>query len=225
MAHLLGALYSADDLHHYGVRQRCSPQPGMRRVEQRGGEYLCWSYEDYTWTLQDRVTASSAAVVFWLADPWLPNQQFSYGNLSMMSLAEETSSEWSLRQWEEAVEALSFHVVMTTGARPHEVGPDSSSTSARVYQRLKAGKAAAQIYWSEGRSRLDDLRAECPVRTDLPPALRCVVLAEATVLLQRRPHFEGYIFTDEAPAGAAREAAAVLSHFDVPRSARYLLVR
>lgn len=118
-----------------------------------------------------------------------------------------------------------FHVATQTGVRPHGVGPDSTETGAVVYRRLRDRRAAAQIYWYQGRSSLDDLRGDCPVRTDVSPKLRCVVLAEATVLLGRRPHVEAYIGIDDAPPGVAAEAAAVLKQFDLPRSALPLLVR
>lgn len=118
-----------------------------------------------------------------------------------------------------------FHVATQTGVRPHGVGPDSTETGAVIYRRLRDRRAAAQIYWYQGRSSLDDLRGDCPVRTDVSPKLRCVVLAEATVLLGRRPHVEAYIGIDDAPPGVAAEAAAVLKQFDLPRSALPLLVR
>jgi hypothetical protein len=55
--------------------------------------------------------------------------------------------------------------------------------------------------------------------------LRCVVLAEATVLLQRRPHADAYIGVDDAPSGVAAQAAQVLRKFDIPGRACHLLVR
>lgn len=225
MAHLLSGLYAAKELSRYDIRQRCSPQPAMRRVQRRGDEFLCWTYQDHEWTLQDRVSTETDAIAFWLSDPWLPNQAFSYGNLSVMAVASDVEDGWSERRWDEAVQAIAFHVVAETGARPHEIGPDSTWTSGRVYQRLRSTGAAAQVYWREGRSRLDDLRGECPVRTDLPSPLRCVVLAEAAVLLLRRPHQSGYVLVDQAPGGVAAEAAALLNLFDVPPRTLDLLVR
>ena len=126
---------------------------------------------------------------------------------------------------EEAATALAFHIVMETGARPHDVGPKSTETGARVYQRLRSRNAAAQVYWSEGRSRLDDLRGSCPIRTDIAPVLRCVVLAEAAVLLARRPHADAYIEIGDAPAGVATEAARIMRTFGLPSPAYHLLVR
>jgi hypothetical protein len=160
----------------------------------------------------------------------LPNQQFECAIPSGQAdysdaTAHVVEDEFPARRWEEAADALVFHAVTQTGARPHEVGPDSTETGAIVYQRLRDRRAAAQIYWYEGRSRLDDLRGSCPVRTDLSPKLRCVVLAEAIVLLGRRPHIGAYIGIDHAPRGVAAEAAAVLGQFDLPQSALALLVR
>ena len=123
-------------------------------------------------------------------------------------------------QWEEEAAALVFQVTTQTGVRPHEVGPNSTETGAVVYQRLRYRRAAAQIYWYEGRSSQDDLRGACPVRTDVSPMLRCVVLAEASVLLGRRPHVQAYIGIDDAPPGVAAEAAALLQQCGLPRSAR-----
>jgi hypothetical protein len=82
----------------------------------------------------------------------------------------------------------------------------------------------AQVYWYEGgRGRLEDLRASCPVRTDIDPMLRCVVLAEAAVVLQRRPHADAYIGIAYAPRGVAEQAARLLDKFGVPPVARDLL--
>jgi hypothetical protein len=118
-----------------------------------------------------------------------------------------------------------FHVVMETGARPHDIGPESTETGAVVYRRLRNRCAAAQIYWYEGRSSWEDLRAACPVRTDIPPVLRCAVLAEAAVLLCRRPHIEAYIGIDDAPPGVAAEAARILGNFGLPPEAYRILLR
>jgi hypothetical protein len=224
---LLAGLYPDNDLKAYFTRQRCGPQPGMRRVDEADGAYQCWQYEDHAWnrgrTLSDRTEALS----WWLGDPWLPNQRFEYGVLADGDLAEADGpdDDWAPGRWDEAATALTFHIVMETGARPHDVGPTSTETGARVYQRLRARQAAAQIYWHEGRSRLDDLRGSCPVRTDIAPMLRCVVLAEAAVLLGRRPHVDAYIDIADAPAGVAAEAARVLQKFGVPARAYHLLVR
>jgi hypothetical protein len=199
----------------------------MRRVEWHNGFFLCWTYEEDQWTLRQQVTTKTDAVAFWLADPWLPNEQSplrprGWGAVSRASAIAEA---WPDRRWDEVIQAMEFYVVTETGARPHQLGPDSEWTSGRVYVRLCSYGAAAQIYWRDGRSRLDDLRAECPVRTDLPGPLRCVVLAEATILLLRRPHMQGYIHIDQAPANLAEDAAAVLRKFDVPPPTFDLLTR
>jgi hypothetical protein len=238
---LLAGLYPDDDLKKYLIRQRCGPQPGMRRVEERAGSYAYWLYENYSWTLKQVVDDRHDAVSWWLGDPWLPNQQFQHGNLAdrpgapLRDLApggeagrDDTALDetaWDVARWEEAAAALSFHLVTETGQRTHDVGPESTETGAHVYQRLRAQAAAAQIYWYEGRSRLDDLRASCPVRTDIDSMLRCVVLAEATVLLKRRPHVDAYIGVGAAPRGVAAEALAVLQQFSLPQAAYRLLVR
>jgi hypothetical protein len=114
---------------------------------------------------------------------------------------------------------------METGARAHDVGPQSSETAGHVYQRLRAMDAAAQVYWYEPDrpGRWEDLRASCPVRTDIGPVLRCVVLAEAAVILARRPHADAYIGIDFAPRGVGAPAASILDRFGVPRVARDLL--
>jgi hypothetical protein len=238
---LLAGLYPDDDLRKYFIRQRCGPQPGMRRVEERAGSYAYWLYENYSWALKQVVRDRHDAVSWWLGDPWLPNQQFEDGSASdgqgapPRGLApagdaiwDETAwdeSVWDTARWEDAAAALSFHLVTETGQRTHDVGPESTETGAHVYQRLRAQEAAAQIYWYEGRSRLDDLRASCPVRTDIDSVLRCVVLAEATVLLKRRPHVDTYIGIAAAPSGVAAEASAVLRQFSLPNAAYRFLVR
>lgn len=135
------------------------------------------------------------------------------------------AARWPETRWQEAALALSFHVVMATGARPHDVGPESTETGALVYRHLRDRRAAAQIYWYEGRTSSDNLRASCPVRTDISPVLRCAVLAEATVLLGRRPHLDAYIGIDSAPAGVAPQAARILGDFGLPPEAYRLLVR
>lgn len=223
--HLLSGLYPDTELRRYVKRLVCSPQPAMRRVDHRADGFACSIYQDYAWVVTAVVATETDARVFWLSDPWLPNQLFEWGNVSTMTVGSEASTAWTERQWDEALAALSFHVTTETSARPHEIGPESSWTSGRVYQRLLENGAAAQVYWYEGRSRWDDLRGSCPVRTDLPAALRCVVLAEAMVLLQRRPHHEGYVYVDVAPAGVATEAASILKRFDVPARTLDLLVR
>ena len=224
-ADLLAGLYSRDDLQRYFKRQRCSPQPGMRCVEQSGRSYICWVYEDHAWNRREVMRDRSQALGWWLGDPWLPNQQFEYGILADQVSIGDQDDDVPARRWEEAADALVFHAVTQTGVRPHEVGPESSETGAVVYRRLRDRRAAAHIYWYEGHNRLDDLRGACPVRTDVSPKLRCVVLAEAIVLLGRRPHAQAYIGIDDAPPGVAAEAAAVLRQFDLPRSALALLVR
>lgn len=228
---LLAGLYSKDDLRRYFIRQRCGPQPGMRWVEKSARRYVCWLYEGYAWNRHDVVRDRTRALEWWLGDPWLPNQQFEYGVLADRPdlvgavLADDRGDELPAHRWEEAAAALVFQAAMQTGVRPHEVGPDSTETGAVVYRRLRDLRAAAHVYWYEGRSNLDDLRGACPVRTDVSPKLRCVVLAEAIVLLGRRPHVEAYVGIDDAPPGIAAEAAAVLKQFDLPRSALALLVR
>jgi hypothetical protein len=238
---LLAGLYPDDALKKYFIRQRCGPQPGMRRVEERAGSYAYWLYENYSWTLTQVVRDRHDAVSWWLGDPWLPNQEFEYGNLSDDrgasardlatagdAVGDETALEetaWDAARWEDAAAALSFHLVTETGQRTHDVGPESTETGAHVYQRLRIQGAVAQIYWYEGRSRLDDLRASCPVRTDVDSVLRCVVFAEAIVLLKRRPHVDAYIGVGTAPPGVAADASAVLQQFSLPRAAYRLLVR
>jgi hypothetical protein len=228
---LLAGLYPDDDLKKYLIRQRCGPQPGMRRVEERAGSYAYWLYENYSWTLKQVVGDRRDAVSWWLGDPWLPNQQFEHGNLfdGQDAPARNQSlpggAAWEAARWEDAAAALSFHLVSETGQRTHDVGPESTETGAHVYQRLRVQGAAAQVYWYEGRSRLDDLRASCPVRTDIDSVLRCVVLAEAIVLLKKRPHVDAYIGIGTAPAGVAADASAVLRHFSVPWAAYRLLIR
>jgi hypothetical protein len=240
---LLAGLYPDDDLKAYLLRQRCGPQPGMRRVDVVGRAYECWLYEHHGWDRRQTLTDRTGALSWWLGDPWLPNHGFEYGLLADgadfagaaqnadgdreagQSAPDGWDADWDAGRWEEAATALAFHIVMETGARPHEVGPQSTETGASVYQRLRSRRAAAQVYWSEGRSRLDDLRGSCPVRTDIAPMLRCVVLAEAAVLLARRPHADAYIEIGDAPAGVAAEAARVLRKFGLPARAYHLLVR
>jgi hypothetical protein len=67
------------------------------------------------------------------------------------------------------------------------------------------------------------LRASCPVRTDISPVLRCVVLAEAAVILARRPHADAYIGIDFAPRGVGAAAEGILDRFGVPPVACDLL--
>ena len=90
-------------------------------------------------------------------DPWLPNQQFEYGVLADRAdigyaLACDRSDELPAHRWEEAAAALAFQAATQTGVRPHEVGPDSTETGAVVYRRLRDLRAAAHVYWYEGRS-------------------------------------------------------------------------
>jgi hypothetical protein len=227
---LLTGLYPESDLQAYMIRQRCGPEPGMRRVDVVPDGFACWLYADRAWNRHAVVQDRCDALSWWLGDPWLPNEQFEYGALadsaiipSGPGLAAEVS--WTAAQWEEAATALIFHVVMETGARPHDVGPESTETGALVYQRLRDRGAAAQIYWYEGCSSWEDLRAACPVRSDIPPVLRCAVLAEAVVLLCRRPHVEAYIGIDDAPPGVAAEAARILGNFGLPPEAYRMLLR
>jgi hypothetical protein len=202
----------------------------MRCVEKSARSYVCWLYEGYVWNRREVTRDRAQALEWWLGDPWLPNQQFEYGILAdrvdvTNAPARDSHDELPARRWEEAAAALVFQAATQAGVRPHEVGPDSTETGAVVYRQLRDRRAAAHIYWYEGRTGLDDLRGACPVRTDVSPKLRCVVLAEATVLLGRRPHVEAYIGIDDAPPGVAVEAAAVLRQFGLPRSALALLVR
>jgi hypothetical protein len=230
---LLAGLYPEDDLKAYLLRQRCGPQPGMRRVDVVGRAYECWLYEHHAWNRRQTLTDRTGALSWWLGDPWLPNHRFEYGVLADgadfagpgQNAADDREAGWDAGRWEEAATALAFHIVMETGARPHDVGPKSTETGASVYQRLRSRRAAAQVYWNEGRSRLDDMRGSCPVRTDIAPMLRCVVLAEAAVLLARRPYADAYIEIGDAPAGVAAEAARVLQKFGLPARAYHLLVR
>jgi hypothetical protein len=230
---LLAGLYPNDALKAYFIRPRCGPQPGMRRVEVADGAYHCWLYENHAWTRGPTLCDRTEALSWWLGDPWLPNHEFAYGvvadgadlALSGQTAGDDRDADWDARRWEEAATALVFHIVTETGARPHDVGPESTETGARVYQRLRTRNAAAQVYWTEGRSRMDDLRGSCPVRTDVAPMLRCAVLAEAAVLLGRRPHVDAYIELDDAPAGVATEAARLLQKFGLPARAYQLLVR
>ena len=226
-ADLLAGLYAPRDLDRYFIRMRCGPQPGMRAVVAAQGKYGCWRYDDYAWNCELALTDRSDALTWWLADPWLPNQQFEYGILADGAglTAEAEEARLSAERWAEVASALAFQVVTTTGVQPHEVGPDSTETGALVYRRMRDRRAAAHIHWYEGRSRFDDLRGSCPVRTDIPPMLRCVVLAEAQASLSRRPHIEAYIGIDEAPAGVAADAAATLKQFDLPRRIYHLLLR
>jgi hypothetical protein len=234
-AALLAGLYPERDLKAYLVRQRCGPQPGMRRVEEVNGRYTCWLYEKHAWTRRKAVHDRNEALSWWLGDPWLPNHQFAYGIIAdgadpgmadgAATGEAQVDTAHDATRWEEWAAALTFHIVMETGARPHDVGPESTETGAVVYQTLRARRAVAQIYWYEGRSRMDDLRAGCPVRTDVPPMLRCVVLAEAAVLLARRPWVETYLGIDDAPPGIAADAADVLRKFGLPRRAYHLLLR
>lgn len=79
---LLAGLYAKDDLRRYFQRQRCSPQPGMRCVEKSARDYVCWLYEGYVWNRREVMRDQAQALEWWLGDPWLPNQQFEYGNLA-----------------------------------------------------------------------------------------------------------------------------------------------
>lgn len=227
---LLAGLYAQRDLERYFIRQRCSPQPAMRRVDKFMGTYSCWSYEDHQWNFRMIMRDPDDARSWWMGDPWLPNQQFEYGNLADTTAPtarqqKADEPELTAARWAEIGTTLELHVVTQTGVRPYDVGPESTETGAEVYRRLRDRRAAAQIYSYEGRSKLDDLRVACPVRTDVAPMLRCVVLAEAAILLSRTPHVQTYIGIDNAPPGVAAEAAAVLRTFDVPRRTHHMLLR
>jgi hypothetical protein len=54
----------------------------MRAVVAAHGTYGCWRYDDYAWNCELALTDRSDALTWWLADPWLPNQQFEYGILA-----------------------------------------------------------------------------------------------------------------------------------------------
>jgi hypothetical protein len=117
---------------------------------------------------------------------------------------------------EEAFQHLLFQVALETGTRPIEVGPESTETAARVYRRLADGAAVAEIYWTEGRGWWEDRRGSCPIRTDLPCELRCAALAEAAVLLMRRPHWSGYISIAAADPDVMDAAAQHLRSVGAP---------
>ncbi len=217
---MISPYVSAEELRRYLRRQRCSPQPGMRRATNAPGGFACWVYGERRWRLDSVTTDRRDAVSWWLGDPWLPDQEFA---------AHEPFADgapaWTPGQWQTAAEAIGFHIVMQAGVRPHDIGPESTETGAAVYRRMVSTGVAAMIYWTPGRSHIDDLRGHCPVRTDLPDPLRCVVLAEAFVLLGRRPHVHADIKIDDPPPGVADEAAGVLSEFGLPQLAFRLLRR
>jgi hypothetical protein len=135
---LLAGLYPDDDLRAYHLRQRCSPQPGMRRVVVVGRAYECWLYEQHAWNRGLTLTDRTEALSWWLGDPWLPNHRFEYGALadgadfaaSGQDVGDDRAAGWDAGRWEEAATALAFHIVMETGARPHDVGPTSTETAA-----------------------------------------------------------------------------------------------
>jgi hypothetical protein len=126
---------------------------------------------------------------------------------------------------EQAFQQLLFQVALDTGTRPIEVGPDSTETGAHVYRLLADHGAVAQIYWREGRGWWEDLRGSCPIRTDLPVELRCAGLAEAAVLLMRRPYWAGYIQVDVAEPDVMDEAAGHLRSVSAPPECFGLLAR
>jgi hypothetical protein len=126
---------------------------------------------------------------------------------------------------EEAFQLLLFHVALDTGTRPVEVGPDSTETGAYVYRRLAGGGAVAEIYWTEGRGWWEDLRGSCPIRADLPCDLRCAALAEAAVLLLRRPHWSGSISIATAAPDVMDAAAQQLRSVGAPPECFGLLAR
>jgi hypothetical protein len=126
---------------------------------------------------------------------------------------------------EQAFQHLLFEVAFETGTRPIEVGPDSTETGAHVYRRLAEHGAVAQIYWHEGRGWWEDLRGSCPIRTDLPDALRCAALAEAAVLLMRRPHWSDYLHVGLAQPDVVDDAARLLRAAGAPPACFGLLVR
>lgn len=126
---------------------------------------------------------------------------------------------------DEAFQHLLFQVALDTGTRPIEVGPDSTETGAHVYRRLAGHGAVAEIYWVEGRGWWEDLRGSCPIRTDLPSELRCAALAEAAVLLMRRPHWSGYISIATAVPGVMDAAAQHLRSVGAPPECFGLLSR
>jgi len=234
---LISPYVSAESLSRYLQRQRCSPQPGMRRATYTPGGFACWVYREHRWRLDSVTTDRRDAVTWWLGDPWLPDHEFADDSLAVGAvpsasdplLADEYLAvggpDWTPRRWQAAAEAIGFHIVMQTSVRPNDIGPESTETGAAVYRRMVRNGAAAEIYWSRGRSRLDDPRGHCPVRTDLTDPLRCVVLAEAFVLLGRRPHVHADIKIAEPPPGVTGEAARVLTEFGLPQLAFRLLRR
>ena len=227
---LLAGLYSQDDLRRYFIRQRCSPQPGMRCVEKSARSYICWLYEGYAWNRREWCVTG------------LRHGSGGSGTRGCRTSNSSTVS-WptgriSGTRWHATGVMSSLH---TAGRKPR---PPSRSRPRRrlACVRTRWGRIRPRLARSStggcgtcGRPRmftgtraassLDDLRGACPVRSDVSPKLRCVVLAEAIVLLGRRPHVEAYVGIDDAPPGVAAEAAAVLSQFDLPRSALALLVR
>jgi hypothetical protein len=248
MVRWISPYFSVRELNRYLKRQRCSPQPGMRRAVKSRSGFQCWLYEQYEWTLHSVTQDREEAVAWWLGDPWLPEQQFGYldeprsqaesGSLESAGAAaegilvaehrsgtaESGSQEWTLPRWEAAAANLAAAMAARTGIRPLAVGPESIGPAAGDYQRLLRDEMAGEIAWTPGRHG-GRPRVRCSVRADLPNPLRCVVLAEAIVLLSRRPAADARIAISDPPPGIAAEAASLLNEFGLPKQALYLLLR
>jgi hypothetical protein len=232
MVRLISPYFAVRDLNRYLKRQRCSPQPGMRRAVRTSDGYQCWVYEQYEWTVRSLTMDRGEAVSWWLGDPWLPDQEFEYGILADGHAPEADElvvafdpATWSPARWEAAAAAIVTQVTIRTGVRPVGVGPESTGAPGGAYQRMLRDDVAAEISWTHGRLRGSQPRGHCYVRMDLPDPLRCVVLAEAIVLLSRRPHAAAQIAITEPPAGIAADAAALLVEYSLPRQALHMLLR
>ncbi len=245
MVRWISPYFSVRELNRYLKRQRCSPQPGMRRAVKSRSGFQCWIYEQYEWTLRSVTQDREEAVAWWLGDPWLPEQQLDFSDerenqapdsrtLAGMApdltsepgqaSADASSQEWTSPRWEAAAAKIAATMPGRTGVRPQTVGPESVGLPAGDYQRLLRDEMAAEIAWTPGRHG-NRPRGRCSVRVDLPDPLRCVVLAEAIVLLGRRPVADARIAIADPPPGVAAEAASVLNEFGLPKQALYLLVR
>jgi len=69
---LLQPHISRDRFRRYTIRLRCSPQPAMRAVRWELVGYACYVYTDFDWQIQHVAADKSAAVTWWLNDPWMP---------------------------------------------------------------------------------------------------------------------------------------------------------
>jgi hypothetical protein len=226
MVRWISPYFSVRELNRYLKRQRCSPQPGMRRAVKSRSGFQCWVYEQYEWTLRSVTQDREEAVAWWLGDPWLPEQ---HGLLDVAEPVEADSGsadqEWTPPRWEAVATQISAAIAARTGIRPEPVGPESTGRAAGDYQRLLRDEMAAEIAWTPSRPHGARPRGRCSVRANLPDPLRCVVLAEAMVLLSRRPLVNAQIAIAEPPPGVAAEAASLLDEFDLPKQAKYLLLR